>query len=335
VRRACWRVGLLLLPLLLVAPHARAHKLAPSLLELTEGASAHEFDVSWKTPRYAATPVPIVPRLPAGCSELGPREASYEGTGVRITWRVRCGAPLEGQTLRVEGLAENQSAALVRIAWRDGAVVQGLMNGGQPAYAVPVQAGRAQVSLDYARLGVEHILGGVDHLLFVLGLLLLVEGTRRLVWTVTAFTLGHSVTLAMATLGVLRYPVELVEFAIALSIFVVAVELTREHIDRHFLRRRPWLVAAGFGLLHGMGFAGALREVGLPAHEIPLALLAFNIGIELGQLAFIAVALVAARAWRRLPVPARPALEWIPVYLIGILSVYWCIERGLAALGAA
>jgi hypothetical protein len=155
------------------------------------------------------------------------------------------------------------------------------------------------------------------------------------VWTITAFTLGHSVTLALATLGVLRYPVELVEFAIAASIFVIAVELTREHTDRHFLRRRPWAVAAGFGLLHGMGFAGALQEVGLPAHEIPLALLTFNIGIELGQLVFIACALCGAWLWRRLPVPARPAFEWAPVYLIGILSIYWCIERGLASLAAS
>jgi hydrogenase/urease accessory protein HupE len=224
---------------------------------------------------------------------------------------------------------------MVRIAWHDGAVAQGIMNGANPAFTVPAQQGRLQVTLDYARLGIGHILGGVDHLLFVLGLLLLVEGTRRLVWTITAFTLGHSVTLAMATLGLLRYPVALVEFAIALSIFVVAVELTREHTDRHFLRRWPWLVASGFGLLHGMGFAGALREVGLPAHEIPLALFTFNVGIELGQLAFIAVALAGAWLWRRIEVPARATLEWVPVYLIGILSIYWCLERGAAALGAS
>ena len=319
--------------LLAVATHAAAHRLAPSLLEMEERGGG-EFAVSWKTPRFASTPVPIVPRLPESCSDAGERTVAYEGTGVRIRWLARCTAALGGQDLRVDGLAENQSAALVRIAWSGGGVVQGLLNGTQPVYRIPEQAGRARISWDYVRLGVGHILGGVDHLLFVLGLLLLVDTLRRLVWTVTAFTLGHSVTLALATLGLLRYPVALVEFLIAFSILVVAVELTRERTDRHWLRGKPWLVAAGFGLLHGMGFAGALREVGLPGNEIPLALLAFNIGIELGQLAFIAVVLLGARAWRRLPVPRRALLEWLPVYLIGILSVYWCLERGAVALSA-
>jgi len=182
------------------------------------------------------------------------------------------------------------------------------------------------------RLGVSHIIGGVDHLLLVLGLLLLVQDRRRLIWTITAFTLGHSATLALATLGVLRYPVDLVEFLIALSIFVVAVELTRENTERHWLRHRPWLAAVLFGLLHGMGFAGALREVGLPANEIPLALLAFNIGIELGQLLFVAVVLSAAWLWRRWRLTHWPELEWVPVYAIGVLSAYWCLERGSAVL---
>jgi hypothetical protein len=136
--------------------------------------------------------------------------------------------------------------------------------------------------------------------------------------------------------------VELVEFGIAASIFVVAVELTREHTDRHWLRRRPWLAAVLFGLLHGMGFAGALREVGLPPNEIPLALLMFNIGIESGQLVFVAAMLVLGQAWRRLPLARsaeldrtrRATLEWAPVYLIGVLSMYWCLERGAAALAA-
>ena len=131
----------------------------------------------------------------------------------------------------------------------------------------------------------------------------------------------------------LRYPVALVEFAIALSIFVVAVELTREPTDAHWLRRRPWLAAGGFGLLHGMGFAGALLEVGLPPHDIPLALLTFNIGIELGQLLFVAAVLLFRAAWRRLPVPRRAWLGWAPVYVVGCASAYWCFERGAAAFG--
>lgn len=323
----------LLLLLCLAVDPAWAHKLAPSLLSLRQ-LEPLLFEVSWKTPRYTPTPVPILPELPPGCEELGERRAGYEGTGVRIDWRVRCEEPLEGRVIAVQGLAENQSATLVRIDWLDGTTSQGLLNGAGPAFTVPERHGRARISWDYARLGVEHILGGIDHLLFVLGLLLLVPDLRRLVWTITAFTAGHSVTLALATLGFLRYPVDFVEFLIAASIFVIAVELARGADERHWLRRRPWAAAGLFGLLHGMGFAGALREVGLPAHEIPLALLTFNLGIELGQLLFVAVVLAFIALWRRSPLVARPALAWVPVYLIGVLSAYWCIERGLATLAA-
>lgn len=325
-----WRLALAAL-LLMQAQSAFAHKLAPSLLGLEQQADG-AFAVTWKTPRFAATPVPIEPRLPEGCVDLGEREWAYEGSGVRIDWNMRCTQPLTGAEIRVDGLAENQSAALLRIEWSDGAVVQGMLNGEHPSYRVPQAPHPFAVAMDYARMGVGHILSGVDHLLFVLGLMLLVEGRRRLVWTITAFTAGHSVTLALAALGMLRYPVDLVEFAIALSIFVVAVELTRERTDRHWLRHRPWLAAALFGLLHGMGFAGALLEVGLPAGEIPLALLTFNIGIELGQLLFVAAVLLFAVAWRRLPLAPRPWLQWVPVYAIGVPSAYWCLERGSAAL---
>lgn len=323
--------AIFLLVCLLSTVPALAHKLAPSLLQLQETANG-EFEVAWKTPRFASTPVPLVPRLPSVCADTSERSAAYEGTGVRVSWRVRCTQPLGGQTLRINGLDANQSAALVRIGWLEGGVAQGLLSGASPEFHIPEQAGRLRISGDYSVLGIGHILGGIDHLLFVLGLMLLVDGTRRLVWTITAFTVGHSATLGLATLGFLRYPVDLVEFTIALSIFLVAVELGRERDPRHWLRHRPWLAAGLFGLLHGMGFAGALREVGLPAHEIPLALFAFNIGIELGQLAFVAVALLAGYAWMRWSPGRRLELGWVPVYLIGVLSAYWCIERGLATL---
>ncbi len=311
----------------------QAHKLAPSLLELHE-AGGGDYELAWKTPRFSPTPVAIVPRLPDFCTDIGERRAQYEGTGVRVAWRVHCAEPLAGSLLRVDGLAENQSAALIRIDWAGGEISQGLINGGQAGFRVPVPAGALQVSWDYTQLGVRHILGGADHLLFVLGLLLLAGNLRRLVWTVTAFTAGHSVTLALAALGVLRYPVDLVECAIALSIFAVAVALARADAEPDWMRRYPWSVAALFGLLHGMGFAGALREVGLPASDIPLALLAFNIGIEIGQLAFVAVALLLAVGFRRSPLARQSWLAWVPVYLIGVLSAYWSIERGLAAVAS-
>jgi len=323
--------------LLLVAVPVSAHKLAPSLLQLTQldnAASQEQWQVSWKTPRFGTTPVPIQPQLPQGCEDTQERSWEYEGTGVRIEWQMRCVSALAGSSVRVDGLAENQSSALIRVQWLGGAVAQGVMNGVSPEYVIPEQPGALGIAFDYTVLGIEHILSGPDHLLFVLGLLLLATTTRLLIWTITAFTLGHSVTLALAALGYVTYPVDLVEFAIALSIFVVAVELTREPSATHWLRRRPWLAAGSFGLLHGMGFAGALLEVGLPLSDIPLALLTFNVGIELGQLMFVMAVLIAGWCWKRLPAAQlRERLVWVPVYTIGIPSVYWCIERGLATIG--
>ncbi len=326
-----WR-GMCLSVLWVLASPAFGHKLAPSLLEIHETAPG-EYDVSWKTPRFSPTPTPIVPRLPESCRDTGAHSAVYEGTGVRVRWSVSCRDPLAGALLQVDGLAENQSAALVRVEWVAGSVSQGLLNGSQPGFRVPEPAGPFKVVSDYARLGIGHILGGADHLLFVLGLLLLAGSGRQLVFTITAFTAGHSVTLALAALGVLRYPVDLVEFGISLSILVVAVELGRGASDgAHILRRFPWGAAALFGLLHGMGFAGALRDAGLPDGDIPLALLSFNAGIELGQLAFVGAAMLLAALFRRTPLARHAWLGWVPVYLIGVLSAYWCIERGLSAL---
>jgi HupE / UreJ protein len=331
VKQRRWIVAVFLL---LGGAAAHAHKFAPSLLVMSERA-ANEFSVTWKTPRFSATPVPLEPVLPSVCVALSASRPEVEDTGVTLSWTVRCAQPLRGQTIRVTGLAENQGMALLRIEWANGDIQQGALNATQASFAVPEQAGGWRIALDYLRLGVHHILGGTDHLLFVLGLMLLVSGTRPLIVTITAFTIGHSVTLALASLGVLRYPVALIEFLIAFSIFVIAVELTRSNAGAHALRRRPWLAALGFGLLHGMGFAGALMETGLPEHAIPLALLFFNIGIELGQLLFVAAVLLCGVLWRRIAPDEWAWLRWVPVYAIGIGSAYWCIERaGVVWTGA-
>ena len=200
---------------------------------------------------------------------------------------------------------------------------------------------------EYSVLGAEHIWSGIDHLMFVFGLLLLVGGGTRLLWTITAFTVGHSITLVLVTLGFLEYPVSLIEFAIALSIFVLALELARkEQADPSYrlslFKRHPWWLAGGFGLLHGMGFAGALAEIGLPQSNAPLALLFFNVGIEVGQIAFVVLVfgawllfktvLASAVFAERIAIRQERLLP-IPVYLLGGLSVMWCIERGFEVLG--
>ena len=181
---------------------------------------------------------------------------------------------------------------------------------------------------EYLELGFTHIWSGVDHLLYVFGLMLLVRNGRTLVKTITGFTLAHSITLAAAALGYVNVPAAPVEAVIALSIIYVAAEVVHARQGRTSLAQRaPWIVAFGFGLLHGLGFAGALSEVGLPAHAIPTALLLFNVGIEIGQLSFVGLLLIAARALQRTAPATVRRLEWVPPYAIGSLASFWFLER--------
>jgi hypothetical protein len=319
---------------LLLAQAAHAHRFAPSLLKVTETAGQH-YNVVWKTPAQTTSSIPMKPVWPESCEVLVASPAQLEGTGKVYNWRLRCEELGEdgmiGETLAVTGLGANQASAMLMVNLFDGRSYQQVLNAERFEFLVPAEPDAGEVVRDYSQLGFEHIWGGIDHLMFVFGLLLLVGGGSRLVWTITAFTVGHSVTLSLVTLGYFDYPVAWVEFAIALSIFVLAVELTRTN-KGDLLRRYPWWLAGGFGLLHGMGFAGALVETGLPHENLPLALLFFNVGIEVGQLAFILGALAIWQLLKR-PVGVRPErLLPIPVYILGGFSAMWCMQRGLEAL---
>jgi hydrogenase/urease accessory protein HupE len=306
---------------------ARAHSMAPALLEIDEQAGGR-VAVSFKTSAVVPTGVRLRPVLPADCVEAtAPIEVA--GTESLVSrWTVRCDQRLTGRSVGVDGLTTGKTDALVRVALADGRKVQGVLRASDPSLEIPERPGRLDVLVSYGKLGVEHILSGPDHLLFVLGLLLLVAGPAMLLKTVTAFTVAHSITLSLAVLGVVRFPSQLIEVAIAASVFVLAVELTRAEPSRGtLLRRLPWLMAGAFGLLHGFGFAGALAEVGLPAGEIPLALFAFNVGIEAGQLVFVAVVAAGGALVVRL-LARRPA--WLtlgPAYVMGSLAALWCLER--------
>src|SRR5262249_29451729 len=256
---------------------------------------------------------------------------AVDGTGLTSRWRVECGsASLTGERIGVDRLTALSSGAVVRVVFADGRVAEGILSRDHPDFVVPAEPRPWDVFASYVRLGVNHILTGPDHLLFVFGLVLLAGTTRRLLATVTAFTLGHSVTLTAAALGLVAVPVAPIEVAIAASVFVLAVELARDPDRASAIRRRPWTMAFAFGLLHGLGFAGALAEAGLPRDEIPLALLGFNLGIETGQVAFVACVLAAGAAlWplvRRLP----PWRRWVSAYAMGSLAAFWWIERTAA-----
>jgi hydrogenase/urease accessory protein HupE len=314
--------------LLVFALPVAAHRLAPSLIELrpAEGGAYH---VRWKTPLQRPAGVDIDPVLPAHCERRSSPSAQPDATSVTLLWTVDCGERgLIGSELSVTGLVESATNALVNVELPDGRKFRTVLHADDPSFTVPERQSGWEVARDYATLGFEHIISGFDHLLFVLGLVLLVESRRLLIYTVTSFTLGHSVTLSLAALGFVRFPSTLVEVVIAGTIVALAAELGRPaRPEPTLMRRFPWLMAFSFGLLHGLGFAGALAEIGLPQEEIPLALLTFNVGIELGQLAFV-VAVLALRAlirdWLR---AAPPWLVQLPVYGMGSIAVYWCLDR--------
>jgi hypothetical protein len=321
---------------LLLSHTAQAHLFAPSLLKLSEF-SPQSYNVVWKTPVKTASNIPLRPIWPEGCETQAESTPRTEGTGIVSRWQLVCDSShdqgLVGQLLGVSGLGANQVSAIVILNLRDGRHYQQVLTAETPQFRVPFEPVQSQVMTEYSLLGAEHIWAGIDHLMFVFGLLLLVGfgAGWRLIGTLTAFTLGHSITLSLVTLGFLTFPVPLVEFTIALSIFILALELAQSDKDGLF-RRYPWWLAGGFGLLHGMGFAGALAEIGLPHGSVPLALLFFNLGIELGQIAFIVLLVGAWQLAKRPLLPWQERLLPVPVYALGGLSAMWCIERGLLLL---
>jgi hydrogenase/urease accessory protein HupE len=316
--------------LLLVAfsTSAEAHRLQPAYLEISEQ-NPGTFNVLWKRPLAGNMPMNIYPALPASCSNLTePVVNPSQGAAIE-RWLVDCGkSGLINETIVIDGLSATQTDTLVRIELADGSMHTTVLRPDSPTYLVPEKPSKAKVAGSYLGLGIEHILGGFDHLLFVLGLLLIVRSTRLLIKTITAFTLAHSVTLAMAALGFVHVPQTPVESVIALSILFLATELSKQHRGEIGLTSKaPWLVALCFGLLHGFGFAGALSEIGLPQMDIPLALLFFNVGVEVGQLMFVAAVLAVTWMIHKAKVKWPVWAKQMPAYAIGSLAAFWFIQR--------
>ena len=327
------RSAFLTATLLLAAAASDAHEVRPGYLEIRQ-TGAETYDALWKVPARGEMRLGIHARLPASCEERRPPVTHIVGSAFVDNWSVSCSGDLTGGEIVIDGLSSTQTDVLVRLERLDGTVQSALLAPDNPTFVVEAAPRWTSVAWTYLELGVEHILLGIDHLLFVLALLILVEGKRRLIGTVTAFTVAHSLTLAAATLGLVNVPQQPVEAVIALSIVFVAAEIVHARQGKPGLAQRwPWLVAFSFGLLHGFGFAGALTEVGLPQKAIPLALLFFNVGVEVGQLAFIAVALVVLGAARHLPL-RPPAWAWkVPAYGIGAVATYWTLERVIGFWG--
>ena len=314
------------------APRGYADEFRPAYLQLTQRDEA-TYDVLWKVPALdESTTLRVKPVFPSDTESIGPLSSSFAGNAAGQRWGIRVAGGLAGKSVSFTGLAVTRTDVLVRLLRADGTTQLGRVLPIDPRIEITASPGAFEVVRTYTVLGVEHILTGFDHLLFVLALILLVQGKGRLIATVTAFTLAHSVTLVLATLGVLHVPGPPVEALIALSIVFVASEIVHARQGHPGLSERfPWMVAFVFGLLHGLGFAGALAEVGLPPLSIPTALLCFNVGVELGQLIFIAAVfgLLALIGWmaQSVRVPQSAWLWRVPAYLIGGIASYWVFER--------
>jgi len=317
----------LLLCAALMAP-ALAHELQPGSLDVRQLTTVR-YEVIWRAPVYYNKAHPSVLQLPDDWTVVG--EPSVRTLGDSHLHRRVVEVPdglIRGSTIRLEGLEATITDVFVRITWLNGDEATAVMRPRQPSFTIEGQRSSWQVAGDYTVLGIDHILSGYDHLTFVLALLLIVVGWRRLLLTVTSFTLAHSITLAAATLGWVWLPGPPIEATIALSIVFLASELLKVNQGNPSLTvRYPWTVAFVFGLLHGFGFAGALSEVGLPQSEIALALLTFNIGVELGQLIFIGFVLLVILVLRKIRYEWPDWTRQIPAYGIGGMAAFWLIER--------
>lgn len=322
----CYSIFIISIFLLNISP-SFAHIFAPSLYELKETGS-DTVNARWKEPILRPRGAMLRPVLPPNCEGVGKVNFEYVDTGAVAAWNLECPGGLIGKTVSVENIATSKADVLLRVELLDGRSIRQVLTESDSSFVIPERESSLSVFKGYLLLGTEHILEGFDHLLFILGLVLIIGWSRQLLWTVTAFTVGHSITLGLAVLGFVNVPQQLTEAAIALSIYFLAIELYRSYKSHNTLMNRyPWIIAGLFGLLHGLGFAGALSEIGLPQTDVPLALLSFNIGIEIGQLVFVGLVLVAWAVLRRIPIVWPQFAKHTPAYLIGSLAVFWFLER--------
>lgn len=318
-----------------------AHEIRPASLKITESADLKVYDIIWKTPILEGRRMTIRPVLPSDCQEraIGPGEV--RNATHTEHWLATCGpGGLEGQTITISGLSRTLTDVFVEVVAAGGASSSFIITPQHPSFVIGSEAGASAPALDftgYFELGLKHLLTGIDHILFVTGLVFLIRAPWVLLKVITSFTVAHSLTLGLSTLGLVSLPQGVVESAIALSIVILGVELVksldRAADDPSLLLRYPWVLTFVFGLLHGFGFASALTQIGLPESSTALALLFFNLGVEAGQILIVGLVLVAL-LFARQPIAnmaptLRSAVRSVPGYLIGIPASFWFFERTL------
>ena len=313
---------------------AGAHESRPAYLEINETAPGR-YDVLWRTPLNAGMRLPVVLKFSDDVRNITePTTRELPDSLVERRLIEVGGSGLTGRRIEFVGLQGTITDVLVRVQMRDGSLSTTLVHPAQAWVEIAAARGALAVAATYIIHGIEHISFGVDHLLFVLGLLLIVKDRWMLLKTVTAFTVAHSITLAIATFGYADAPVLPLNAAIALSILFLGPEIVRSWRGETSLTiRRPWLVAFVFGLLHGFGFAGALTSAGLPRQDLPLALLSFNVGVEIGQVAFVLLIILLERSFRQLEIRWAGWAQVLPGYAVGSLGAFWTIQRTAILLG--
>ncbi len=321
-------LALLLGGILVSTTDTVADEFRPALLAVTESEPGW-YAVLWKVPLQNGQALNMTPIFPEHLQQLGPASARvFQGSRIeQSTWTSESGS-LVGATIFIEGLSALPIDVIVQIDMADGTEHSAILRPASPSYVVPESATKWMVAASYWKIGTIHILEGYDHLLFVLALLLIIPNLWMLFKTITSFTVAHSISLALATLGVVNMPGAPTEAVISLSILFLAVEIVHSRQGQvTFTERYPWVVACAFGLVHGLGFAGALAEVGLPEREIPLALLMFNVGVETGQILFVCGVLALIALIKRAPA-GWPAGNWRLVpYAIGSTAAFWTVQR--------
>jgi hypothetical protein len=320
--------------LLLLAPAVSAHEVRPAYLQMTE-TQPERFAVVWKVPRRGDLALGLHVQWPAACRDVAPVTRRALGDAVVEQRVLTCATGrLVGESIAIDGLIVTMTDVLVRIVFLDGRVQTNVIKPNTPSFVVQGRQPWTRVAYEYALHGVQHILFGVDHLLFVFGLLLIVSERCMLLKTITAFTAAHSLTLATATLAYANVPAAPLNAAIALSILFLGPEIVRTWRGETSLTiRQPWLVAFVFGLLHGFGFAGALMGAGLARADLLLALLTFNIGVEIGQVAFVILMLLLERSFRQLEMCWPRWVTRAPGYVVGSLGAFWTMQRTATMIG--
>ena len=328
MRRICYSICFSFMLIAGSLSQASAHELQPGSLEVRQ-LTQDRYEVIWRAPIYYQKPHPAKLQLPEQWKTVG--EPTVKQLPDSALHRRVVSVPngeISGSEIRFIGLEATITDVFARFTWLDGAETTAIARPSRPWVDIEGKRSVWQIAGDYTLLGIDHILSGFDHLTFVLALLLIVSGMKRLLITVTSFTIAHSITLAAATLGVMWVPGAPVEATIALSILFLAGELVKVNRGLPSLTAQyPWTVAFVFGLLHGFGFAGALNDIGLPQHEVPMALLTFNVGVELGQLLFIAAVMSLLIVIRKIRIELPQWTHQLPAYSIGGIAAFWFFER--------